>query len=202
MNPTMGRLETWVVNSPFRAPFARQEVRRFQRMAALERGLRVLEVGCGAGLTTKAIRDLLKPVHLSAFDFSHEQVVRARRRIGDDAAIDIRQADATAMPYDDGSFDVVLEIGILHHIPAWRDVLPEVMRVLKPGGAFCFAEPSKGRLTRGMYRMFPHPREAMFERDELLSELQKQDLTVRSVAQTLLWNIFGFAQRGNAHKTV
>lgn len=195
MNPTMGKLETFIVNSPFRAPFARREVRRFQSMAALVRGLRLLEVGCGAGLTTQAIVDLLKPAHLSAFDFSEEQVARAQRRLGAATAVDIRQADATALPYADAAFDAVLEIGILHHIPSWRRAIPEVMRVLKPGGAFCFAEPSKGRLTRGMYRMFPHPREAMFEREELLSELQNAGLTVRVVTHTLLWNMFGYAEK-------
>jgi ubiquinone/menaquinone biosynthesis C-methylase UbiE len=191
----MSRLETWVVNSPFRVPFAYQEIRRFQRLAALVRGLRMLEVGCGAGLTTRAIIDVLKPSHLSAFDFSDEQVARARRRIGKSPAIDIRQADATAMPYDDGSFDAVLEIGILHHIPSWRQAIPEVARVLKPSGTFCFAEPSKGRLTRGMYRMFPHPREAMFERDELVDEMNATGLTVRSISSTMLWNIFGYAHK-------
>lgn len=193
MNPSMGSLETWVVNSPFRAPFARREVRHFQRLAALRTGLSVLEVGCGAGLTTKAIAGVLQPSRLSAFDFSDEQVARARRRIGNSAVIDVRQADATAMPYDDNAFDAVLEIGILHHIPLWRQAMPEVARVLKPGGVFCFAEPNKGRLTNGMYRMFPHPREAMFERDELLGELQKAGLAVRTVTHTLLWNIFGYA---------
>ena len=195
MNSTMGRLETFVVNSPFRAPFARQEVRLFRRLAAIEPGLTLLEIGCGAGVTTEAIAQELKPSRLSAFDFSDEQVARARRRIGDSNAIDIRQADATALPYADGSFDAVLEIGILHHIPTWRRAIPEVVRVLKPRGVFSFAEPTKGRLTRGMYRVFPHPREAMFERAELLDELRSGGLTVRTVTHTLLWNIFGCAAK-------
>lgn len=196
VNPTMSRLETWVVNSPFRMPFARREIQKFQRMAALGRGLRILEVGCGAGLTTRAIADVLQPSRLNAFDFSDEQVARARRRLGGSTVIDIRQADATAMPYEDGSFDVVFEIGILHHIPRWRQAIPEIVRVLRPEGAFCFAEPTKGRLTKGMYRIFPHPADAMFEKDELLAELTAAGLLVRSVTRTLLWNVFGFAQTG------
>lgn len=163
-------------------------------MATLAPGLRVLEVGCGAGLTTQALEKVLTPSHLSAFDFSEEQVARARRRLGASAVVDIRQADATAMPYETGSFDVVFEIGILHHIPRWRQAIPEIVRVLRPAGAFCFAEPTRGRLTKGMYRMFPHPAEAMFEKDELLTELADAGLSVRSVTHTLLWNVFGFAQ--------
>lgn len=195
MNPTMGKLETFVVNSPFRAPFARQEIARFRRMAPLQTGLRLLEVGCGAGLTTKAISDLLRPAQLSAFDFSEEQVARARRKLSGRENIDVRQADATAMPYDAESFDAVIEVGILHHIPEWRKAVPEIARVLRPGGIFCFAEPTKGRLTKGMYRMFPHPREAMFEEPELLSELAAAGLPPTQVTHTLLWNIFGFATK-------
>lgn len=197
MNPTMGKLETFVVNSPFRAPFARQEIARFRRMASLGSGLRVLEVGCGAGLTTSAISNLLKPSQLSAFDFSEEQVARARRRLAGRAGIEIRQADATAMPYGSASFDAVIEVGILHHIPRWREALPEIVRVLRPGGAFCFAEPTRGRLTKGMYRMFPHPAEAMFERQELLDALAAAGLAPRDVTHTLLWNVFGVARSGS-----
>lgn len=195
MNPTMGRLETFVVNSPLRAPFASREICLFRRMAQSVQGQRILEVGCGAGLTTEAIARILKPSHLSAFDFSDAQVARARRRLDGKVTVDIRQADATAMPYADRSFDAVLEIGILHHIPVWRQAVPEVTRVLKAGGVFCFAEPSKGRLTKGMYRMFPHPPEAMFDRDELLGEIENGGLTVRSVTRTLLWDIFGYAEK-------
>lgn len=164
-------------------------------MAALPSGVRVLEVGCGAGLTTKAIADRLKPSHLSAFDFSEEQVARARRRLGASTAVDIRQVDATAMPYETGSFDVVMEIGILHHIPGWRRAVQEVARVLRPGGVFCFAEPTKGRLKRGMYRMFPHPLEAMFEQPELLEVLTAAGLDPSVVRRSLLWNIFGTATK-------
>lgn len=195
MNPTMGSLETFVVNSPFRAPFARREIARFQRLAGLGSELNLLEVGCGAGLTTRAILDILKPSHLSAFDFSEEQVARAQRRLARSAVVDIREADATAMPYEDSSFDVVLEIGILHHIAGWRQAIPEVARVLRPGGVFCFAEPTKGRLTRGMYRMFPHPDEAMFEKEELLSVLAAARLDPLRVERSLLWNVFGAARR-------
>lgn len=195
MNPTMGSLETFVVNSPFRTPFARREVRRFQRLAALGADLQLLEVGCGAGITTKAITDILKPARLSAFDFSDEQVTRATRRLAGHAEIEVRQVDATATPYEDSSFDAVLEIGILHHIPGWREAVREVARVLRPGGVFCFAEPTKGRLTRGMYRIFPHPPEAMFEKEELLAVFRAAELTPIRVEHSLLWNVFGFARR-------
>jgi SAM-dependent methyltransferase len=43
-------------------------------------------------------------------------------------------ADATRLPVRDASIDAVIEVHVLHLIPAWRQVLAEVRRVLAPGG--------------------------------------------------------------------
>lgn len=191
----MSRLETAVVNSPFRRLFAGAEARRFRRMAGLTGGVRLAEIGCGAGLTTRAIIGTFRPSRLAAFDFDRRQVERARRRLAAFPDVEVRQADATSLPCGDGEFDAVVAIGVLHHVPAWRDVLREVARVLRPGGVYCFAEPSKGRLTRGIYRVFPHPREAMFERDELQAAMRAASLEPGPVEATLLWDIFGVAEK-------
>lgn len=57
------------------------------------------------------------------------------RRLGDRAGV--RRGDATRMPFDDGSFDVVVSLTMLHHLPdaaAQDRVLGECRRVLRPGG--------------------------------------------------------------------
>ncbi len=195
MNATMGQLETVIVNSPMRAVFARQEIARFRRMAGVGPGARVLDAGCGAGLTTSAIARVLRPAHLAAFDVDAGQERRARKRLRDDPSVDVRQASAKAMPYADGEFDAVFELGILHHIPSWREALPEIARVLRPGGVFCFAEPTRGRLTRGIYRIFPHDPANMFEAEDLRSEITGAGMTVREAGRTMLWSVFGYATK-------
>ena len=53
-------------------------------------------------------------------------------------------ADAERIPYDDGTFDLVVGHAVLHHIPDVEQSLREVLRVLKPGGRFVFAgEPTR-----------------------------------------------------------
>lgn len=57
--------------------------------------------------------------------------------------VDGRVADAETIPYEDDTFDLVVGHAVLHHIPDVEQSLREVLRVLKPGGRFVFAdEPS------------------------------------------------------------
>lgn len=48
-------------------------------------------------------------------------------------------ADATALPFDDDSFDVALTVHVLHLIPAWQQALAEIRRVLKPRGIYLYS---------------------------------------------------------------
>jgi len=108
-------------------------------------GARSLELGAGTGYFT--INLLLAGVlrDASCVDIAPGmiEVLRANaQRLG--VTLDARVADAEALPYDDGAFDLVLGHAVLHHLPdldaAWR----EIHRVLAPGGVAVFAgEPSR-----------------------------------------------------------
>ncbi|OGO51117.1 MAG: hypothetical protein A2148_07130 [Chloroflexi bacterium RBG_16_68_14] len=194
----MSALERWLVTSPFRAWLQRGEVRAFLRWASLPSGACVLDMGCGPGVSTALIRELLRPRCLSAFDIDPSMVELARRRLarlGLDDGVDLRVADATKMPYEDGLFDAVFESGVVHHVPDWRAALREVGRVLKPGGRFCFAEPSRGRL-RGLFRILPHSVESMFDADEWRAALADAGLQAEETPRRLpLWDICGVATK-------
>lgn len=192
-------MERWLVNGRFRAWFQRREVDAFIRWSGASSDADVLDVGCARGTSTELILRKLCPRRLAAFDLDPSMVEAARRRLrgaADSGSLDLRVADAARMPYEDGSFDAVFESGIIHHIPDWRGALREVSRVLKPGGSFCFAEPSRGRLLRGLYRLLPHARESMFRAEELRSALADVGLTVDGPLRRLpLWDVCGVARR-------
>src|SRR3990170_3727282 len=174
----MSGLETWLVNSPFRAWLQRSEVRAFYRLAPLAPGGVLLDAGCGRGASARLLRDVFRAVRVVGFDFDVAQVRLAARELRRHPAIALLQADATHMPFATAALDAAFETGILHHIPdtpdgriGWLAALAELARVLKPGGLLYFAEPSRGRLTRGLYRFIDHDRAFMFTPEELREAL-------------------------------
>jgi len=93
---------------------------------------RVLEVAVGTGRNL----GLYPPgVHLTGVDLSPAMLALARRRAADlglDA--DLREGDAQALPFPDGSFDSVVCTLSLCAIPDDARAMAEMARVLRPGG--------------------------------------------------------------------
>src|SRR5207249_3403828 len=85
---------------------------------------RVLEVGCGAGFNAETLLDRFGAWRLVASDFDPEMVTEASARLarfGERARVE--QADATKLHYEDDSFEVVLSLGVWHHVGRWEDAL-------------------------------------------------------------------------------
>jgi SAM-dependent methyltransferase len=100
-------------------------------------GKDVLEYGCGAGQWSIALARLgARPVGL---DVSIRQLEHARRLMERaNVRYPIVNADAERTPFADGSFDVVMcDHGAMTFADPYRTV-PEVARVLRPGGLFAF----------------------------------------------------------------
>ena len=105
--------------------------------ASFRPGLRVLEVGCGTGFFSEIF--LRKGIDLHAIDISPELLAKARERCPAKAVFHV--CDIEALPYQNGVFDAVVGIRVLHHLdmePSFR----EIVRVLAPGGVIAFCEPN------------------------------------------------------------
>ena len=92
-----------------------------------------LEVGCGTGnlAVELAINPDLKSIE--AFDFSPAYIAYAKAR-GADSRINFQSADACAIPFPDGTFDLTLSMLVLAFIPEPLRAVREMLRVTKPGG--------------------------------------------------------------------
>jgi ubiquinone/menaquinone biosynthesis C-methylase UbiE len=94
-------------------------------------GRRILDAGCGAGPLSAALRD--RGAIVTGFDKSAGMIEVARRRLGDDA--DLQVADlGSPLPFPDDTFDDVTASLVLHYLEDWGPALAELRRVLKPGG--------------------------------------------------------------------
>lgn len=102
-------------------------------------GLRVLEVACGTGIVTRRLLARLRGQGtLVATDLNEAMLAHGRREVAADPALEWRQADATALPFPDGSFDaVVCQFGLMF-FPDKALAVREALRVLKSAGVYLF----------------------------------------------------------------
>lgn len=177
----LNAVERVAMNNPLRA--AHQHRREAQWFARLSRGglhgQDVLEVGCGRGVGVEVILDRLGARRVTAFDLDPEQVQRAQRRLQSrpDGAVRVGVGDAAAIDEGDATFDAVVDFGILHHVPEWREAVAEIARVLRPGGTLLFEEVPRHVLETWAFRtLTDHPREDRFEAGEFAAELARHGL--------------------------
>ena len=110
-----------------------------RRVAALHPS-RVLETAAGTGIVTRRLRDALPPgTHLTSTDLNPPMLEIARAKIRAGEQVDFQPADAMALPFEDGSFDVVVcQFGVMFY-PDKDKSYVEVHRVLEPGGHYVFS---------------------------------------------------------------
>lgn len=97
------------------------------------KGKRVLEIGCGMGYHAELLARA--GADLTTVDLSPTSVEATRRRFElKGLKADIRQMDAEALEFEDGTFDAVWSWGVIHHSSRTATILREIRRVLKPGG--------------------------------------------------------------------
>ena len=95
-------------------------------------GRATLEVGCGEG---RVCRDLASRGHVVTGIDQSLSLVRAAAEAHPEGIYAI--ADASALPFDDGSFDLVVAYNSLMDMEDMPGAVREAERVLAPGGAFC-----------------------------------------------------------------
>jgi SAM-dependent methyltransferase len=106
---------------------------------------RALEIGAGtgyftlnllrAGVIRSAVASDISPGMLQALSASAEEL---------GLTVETVACEASSLPFEDGSFDLVFGHAVLHHLPDLAGAFREFWRVLRPGGvvAFC-GEPSR-----------------------------------------------------------
>jgi SAM-dependent methyltransferase len=119
---------------------ARLEVPVFARVLGIHPGSRILEVGCGRGIALPVISRLCAPDRLVGIDID-ESLLGAAAAHTHGLGVELVRADVRALPFPDGSFDVVIDFGTCYHIGDPAQAMTEIARVLIAGGLFCHETP-------------------------------------------------------------
>jgi len=103
-------------------------------------GMRVLETACGTGIATRRLLDRIRGHGLLvATDLNAAMLAHGRANVpGGPGLVEWQPADATKLPFSDGSFDaVVCQFGLMFFLDKSAGNR-EALRVLKPGGRYLF----------------------------------------------------------------
>jgi arsenite methyltransferase len=113
------------------------------RIEAVAPGSTVIDIGCGAGT------DLLLAAHAAGphgraigVDMTEPMIRKAEAAAAQSGLpnVEIRRGDALELPVASSSVDVVISNGVLNLAPDKRRAFSEVLRVLRPGGRFLYAD--------------------------------------------------------------
>jgi ubiquinone/menaquinone biosynthesis C-methylase UbiE len=152
---------------------------RMLSFARLKPGEAVLDIGCGTGtIALLAKRQVGLEGRVDGIDASPEMVARATvkaRRAG--LQLNILNATAQHLPYENGAFDVVLSTLMFHHLPkAGRaEFAREAFRVLKPGGRVVIVDFAKPPRQKRAFRLHRHGHTDL---DKVAGEIGQSGFTV------------------------
>ena len=135
---------------------------------------RIIEVGCGVGITTSFIAAKFKKAEVAALDLE-SQISAANKLKVKDERVKFVAGDATSLNFDSCSFDAAFEIFTFHHIPDYEAAIAEICRVLKKGGKFYIMDAA--------IKSFPLHRLVFFEpvhftKDDFVRILQKRGFRI------------------------
>jgi ubiquinone/menaquinone biosynthesis C-methylase UbiE len=146
---------------------------------------KVLDLGSGTGILSVELAKAFPGLEFAGLDLSEAAVTIAREQVADTSVaprVSFERGDAQEMPFDDGSFDLVVSSNTLHLLESPIEMFNEVWRVLRPTGRFIvsdFRRSCLGALT-------PHIK-AAYTPDEVEGLLRRSKLENWQVRSGFLW---------------
>ena len=114
----------------------------------------VLDAGCGTGYGSAELRPAAASV--TAMDISADAVEYAREQYGR-PGVRFLQGACEALPFADGSFDLVTAFEVIEHLERWPQMLCEIRRVLKPSGVLLVSTPNREYYAESRAAAGPNP---------------------------------------------
>jgi ubiquinone/menaquinone biosynthesis C-methylase UbiE len=145
----------------------------------------ILDVGCGSGATNRVLAQQFPDSQIVGIDLSEPLLRLAREGAG--AAnlgerVRFERADVQEMPYDEDSFDVVINTNMVHLVEDPIRMLDEIERVLVPGGFLFIADLRRSWL--GLFEQEIRSALTLPEAEELFSQSRLRE---GFFSATVLW---------------
>lgn len=125
---------------------------------------RLLDLGCGEGALLQRING-----ETVGADLNPERLVHAAEK-----GLPVTLADGCALPFTDDTFDTVISMEVLEHVPRMEAMMREVHRALRPGGCWVVSVPSV--TLRSWYEMKKDGRAYYCDEQEHYREFSPVDL--------------------------
>ena len=154
----------------------------------------ILDAGCGVGAFSEPwVRDNT----VSGVDFSEKSLEFAA-----DRGLKTLNGDLGALPFESGTFDVVVCIGVIQLIEDYEPIINELARVTRPGGTLLIQTLHKGSLQRKMLGLFERSKkfDRMYEMDDLARVFVRAGFT--SVEFLKQYHPFQIVTKSNATSTL
>ena len=103
-------------------------------------GLRVLDIACGQGFFLESMEKCYSGIRLYGIDFSPVAIKKARQKL---KRARISESSVYHLPFEDETFDYIVNLGSLEHFERPVDSLKELLRVLKPAGKAMIIVPNQ-----------------------------------------------------------
>ena len=143
--------------------FAQNKVEIVAEYLDKNQSLKLLDFGCGDGISLQLFHKLLPNIQLAGIDVSSESIAEAAARNLPGA--ELKPFDGFIIPFEANLFDVVFVANVFHHIDHKNhpQVCAEIYRILKPGGTlFIFEHNPYNPVTRKIVR------DCVFDEDAVL----------------------------------
>ncbi len=117
-----------------------EHLARYRWAAAIAAGRRVLDAGCGTAYGTSLLAEA-GALEVTGVDRAGDVLACAREKMP--ATVVLAEADVTALPYEDGRFDLIVCFEVIEHLEDPGRALDEFRRVLSPAGVLAISSPNR-----------------------------------------------------------